>query len=404
MIGSSAVRIESGGIMKTAKTIGRVVVFVVTMGALAFAGLFVYRFLQRPGPSNGASGIGIGDVPGADSVFIKTYLDANQEKLAQPAGSDDTPVTFVVYPGETATDIANRLQEAGLISDAELFRRYAQYHELDAGIEAGEFTLRQTMTIPEIAVMLQKGQIAEQIVTIQEGLRLEQIAATVAQQTDISEAEFLSLTTTGWRNAALSYGFLTEIPDGVTLEGFLFPETYRLPENPTAMDLLTRMLDQFDARVTPEMRTAAAANEMTLYQLVTMASIIEREAVLDEERPFISGVYFNRWDSYWLLNADPTVQYAMASQPGWTGDWWPQLTPEDYQSVVSPYNTYLNRDLPPGPICSPGAASIQAAAFPAETDYFYFLADCTKNDGSHIFAATEEQHLQNYAMCGGGTQ
>jgi UPF0755 protein len=390
--------------VKTAKTIGRVVVFLVTIGVLGFAALFVYRYFRGGGPSGSIGGIDIGDVPGADAVLIKTYLDANAEKLAQPAGSDDTPVTFVVYPGETATEIAERLQEAGLISDSELFRRYVQYHELDAGIEAGEFSLRQTMTIPEVAQTLQRGQVAEQIVTIQEGLRLEQVAATVAEQTSISEAEFLSLTTTGWRNAALSYGFLTEIPSDVTLEGFLFPETYRLPEDASAMDLLTRMLDQFDTRVTPEMRTAATTNEVTLYQLVTMASIIEREAVLDAERPFISSVYYNRWDSYWLLNADPTVQYAMASQPGWTGEWWPQLTPEDYQGVVSPYNTYLNRDLPPGPICSPGAASIEAAAYPAETDYYYFLADCTKNDGSHIFAATEEEHLQNYAMCGGGTQ
>jgi UPF0755 protein len=389
--------------VKTAKTIGRVVVFLVTIGVLAFAGLFVYRFLRGGVPTGGNGSIGIGDVPGADGVFIKTYLDANEDKLAQSAGNDDTPVTFIVYPGETATDIAQRLQETGLISDAELFRRYAQYHELDAGIEAGEFTLRQTMTIPQIAEALQRGQVAEQTVTIQEGLRLEQIAATVAEQTSISEAEFLALTTTGWRSAALPYGFLAEIPSDVTLEGFLFPETYRLPENATSMDLLTRMLDQFDARVTPEMRSAATANEMTLYQLVTMASIVEREAVLDEERPFISSVYFNRWDSYWLLNADPTVQYAMASQPGWTGEWWPQLTPADYQGVISPYNTYLNRDLPPGPICSPGAASIQASAYPAESDYFYFLADCTKNDGSHIFAVTEEEHLRNYAMCGGGT-
>jgi UPF0755 protein len=135
---------------------------------------------------------------------------------------------------------------------------------------------------------------------------------------------------------------------------------------------------------------------------MAMASIVEREAVLDEERPFIASVYFNRWNSDWLLNADPTVQYGMASQPGWTGEWWPQLTPEDYQAVVSPYNTYLNLGLPPSPICSPGLLSIEAAAYPADTDFFYFLADCTKNDGSHLFAVNEEQHLANYAMCGGG--
>jgi UPF0755 protein len=387
---------------KTIKTIGRIVVFCLTMVVLAVAGFSAYQFVKRAMSSGGEASIGLGDVPGADDVFIGRYLDANAAKLEQPAGADDTPVTFTISPGETVAQIATRLQEQGLVVDAELFRRYVQYHEMDTTIEAGEFTLQQTMTIPEVAEALQRGLVAEQAVTIQEGLRLEQVAATVASQTAIPEDEFLTLVTTGWRDAGLPYDFLAEIPPGATLEGFLFPETYRLPEEATALDLLNRMLQTFDERVTPEMRTAGAEHEMTFYELIAMASIVEREAVLDEERPFIASVYFNRWNSDWLLNADPTVQYGMASQPGWTGEWWPQLTPEDYQSVVSPYNTYLNLGLPPSPICSPGLASIEAAAYPADTDYFYFLADCTKNDGSHLFAVNEEQHLENYAMCGGG--
>jgi UPF0755 protein len=387
---------------KAIKIIGRIVIFGVTMGVLVFAGFFAYQFVKRA-MSLGSNGgpVGLGDVPGADGVLIKAYLDANAEKLRQPAGGDDTPVTFTVNPGETVAEIATRLQEAGLVLDAELFRRYVQYHEMDTTIEAGEFTLRQTMTIPEVAQALQQGLVAEQVVMIQEGLRLEQVAAAVAAQTTIPEDEFLALVTAGWRDTGLSYDFLAEIPPGATLEGFLFPETYRLPEEATAIDLLNRMLQTFDARVTPEMRAAGAGHEMTFYELIAMASIVEREAVLDEERPFIASVYFNRWNSGWLLNADPTVQYGMASQPGWTGEWWPQLTPEDYQSVISSYNTYLNLGLPPSPICSPGLASVEAAAYPADTDYFYFLVDCIKNDGSHLFAVNEEEHLSNYAMCGG---
>jgi UPF0755 protein len=386
---------------KTIKMIGRIIVFCLTMAVLAVAGFSAYRFVKRA-MSGEELPIELGDVPGADDVFIGRYLEANAEKLEQPAGADDTPVTFTVSPGETVIQIATRLQEQGLVVDAELFRRYVQYHGMDTTIEAGEFTLRQTMTIPEVAEALQRGLVAEQKVTIQEGLRLEQVAAAVGSQTTIPEDEFLALATTGWRDAGLAYDFLAEIPPGATLEGFLFPETYRLPEEATALDLLNRMLQTFDARVTPEMRAAGATHEMTFYELMVMASIVEREAVLDEERPFIASVYFNRWNSDWLLNADPTVQYGMASQPGWTGEWWPQLTPEDYQAVVSPYNTYLNLGLPPSPICSPGLLSIEAAAYPADTDYFYFLADCTKNDGSHLFAVNEEQHLANYAMCGGG--
>jgi UPF0755 protein len=386
---------------KTVKTIGRIVVFCLTMAVLAVAGFSAYRFVRRA-VSGGEAPIALGDVPGADDVFIGRYLEANAAKLEQPAGTDDTPVTFTISPGETVAQIAARLQEQGLVIDVELFRRYVQYHGMDTTIEAGEFTLRKTMTIPEVAEALQRGLVAEQVVTIQEGLRLEQVAAVVAAQTTIPEDEFLTLVTTGWRDAGLAYDFLAEIPPGATLEGFLFPETYRLHEEATALDLLNRMLQTFDARVTPEMRAAGDRHEMTFYELIAMASIVEREAVLDEERPFIASVYFNRWNSGWLLNADPTVQYGIASQPGWTGEWWPQLTPEDYQSVVSPYNTYLNLGLPPSPICSPGLASIEAAAYPADTDYFYFLVDCTKNDGSHLFAVNEEQHLANYAMCGGG--
>ena len=173
---------------KNTYVIGRVIVFLVTMAVLVAAGFVAYQFVRRATSAGGNGGpIGLGDVPGADRVVIGAYLDANAEKLKQPAGDDDTPVTFVINPGETVAEIATRLQEAGLILDAELFRRYVQYHELDTTIEAGEFTLRQTMTIPEVAEVLQRGLVAEQAVTIQEGLRLEQIAAAVAAQTTIPE-------------------------------------------------------------------------------------------------------------------------------------------------------------------------------------------------------------------------
>ena len=283
-----------------------------------------------------------------------------------------------------------------MVSDAELFRRYVQHHGLDAGIEVGEFTLRQTMTIPEIAQALQQGLRPEQTVAIPEGLRLEQVAAVVAGQTDIAQDEFLALVTTEWRDAGFAFDFLADLPPAATLEGFLLPETYRLLEEATAIDLLTRMLDTFDARVTPEMRTAAANRGLNVYELVTLAAIVEREAVLDEERPVIAGVYHNRLEGGWFLGACPTVQYALSSPD----DWWPQFTLEATQ-VDSPYNTYRNLGLPPGPICSPGLASIQASAYPSDTDYYFFLVDCTKNDGSHLFAATQEEHNSNYALCGG---
>ena len=378
------------------KNVGRVIAFSVALIALVGAVGAASLFLRRSAPGGGSTSFSLCSLSSPDDFLIGVYLDTRAAELDQQAGSDDTPVTFVVEPGETAREIAARLEDAGLISDAELFRRYVQYHGLDAGIEVGEFTLRQTMTIREVADELRQARRPEQIVTIPEGLRLEQVAAVVMEQTGIPEDEFLALATTGWRNAGLAFDFLADLPPDASLEGFLFPDTYRLPEEATALDLLSRMLETFGERVTPEMRAAAAKEGLSVYELVTLASIVEREAVIDAERPLIAGVYRNRLSSGWFLGACPTVQYAL----GTPGNWWPQFTLEATE-VDSPFNTYRNLGLPPGPICSAGLASLQAAAYPADTDYYFFLADCTKEDGSHLFAVTEAEHLNNYSLCGG---
>jgi UPF0755 protein len=384
------------------KNAGRVVAFLGALIAIVLAIGTASWFLARSAPGGGGVSLSLCALSSPNDLLIGLYLDTHAAELEQPAGSDDTPLAFVVEPGETAAEIAARLKQEGLVSDAELFRRYVQYHGLDAGIEAGEFTLRQTMTIPGIAEALQRGQRAELVVTVQEGLRLEQVAAVVAAQTNISEDEFLASVTSDWRDSALSFDFLADLPPSATLEGFLFPETYRLPEDASSFDLLSRMLETFDARVTPEMRAAAVDRGLNVYELITLAAVVEREAVLDDERPLIAGVYHNRLEAGWFLNACPTVQYALGLGDD-TREWWPVLTLDDLE-LDSPYNTYRNLGLPPGPICSPGLTSIQASAYPADTDFFFFLADCTKDDGSHLFSVTEAEHLRNYQMCGGGVQ
>jgi len=375
----------------------RVAAFLLALGTVGAAGFLLISFLGRSSGGTGPISLSWCSIFSPEG-YIGAYLDAHAAELASPGGTDDTPVTFIVQPGQTATEIAETLAVRGLVSDAELFRRYVQYYEMDAGIEAGEYTLRQTMTIPEIAVALQRGLAPEVVVTVLEGWRLEETAAAVADQTSIDEAEFLALVTTGWHDQVSSYGFLAQVPGEASLEGFLFPETYRLPEDAVGLDLLTRMLETFDARVTGDVRAAAANQGFTLYDLITLASIVEREVVLDAERPLVAGVYHNRLD--WagpLLNADPTIQYAL----GVPGDWWPELSPDD-PLTDTPYNTYLYVGLPPSPICSPGLASIQATARPEETDYQYFVADCVLQDGSHIFASTLEEHEQNVLICPGG--
>jgi UPF0755 protein len=183
---------------------------------------------------------------------------------------------------------------------------------------------------------------------------------------------------------------LAELPPGASLEGYLFPDTYRLPKDVTAADAVARMLANFDRRVTPAMRDKLAAQKRTLFQAVTLASIVERESAVAQERPVIASVYSNRLKTGMALDADPTVQYAMASAKK-QAPWWPQLTQEDYRSVKSPYNTYLNPDLPPGPIASPGLSSIQAAIEPAQTNFYFFRASCNR-DGTHLFSKTLEEH------------
>jgi len=346
----------------------------------------------------GSITLGLCGLSAPDKALIGLYLETRSEELELPAGTDDTPVAFVVEPGETVVEIADGLQEAGLISDAELFRRYVQHEGLDSGIEAGHFELRQTMTIREIAQALQSGRRQSQMVTIREGLRLEQVAEEVAAQTGIAHDEFLRVATTGWRQLQLpAYDFLAQIPVDGSLEGFLWPDTYELTMDAAADDLILLMLNTFDRRVTQDIRMAANDSGLDVYQLTTLASIIEREAVRDDERSVISSVFHNRLSAGWFLGSCPTVQYGL----GEPGTWWPSLTLDDLDLDL-PYSTYRNPGLPPGPICSPGLAAIEAAARPAQTGYYFFLVDCERDDGSHLFAATEAEHLANYDRCGSG--
>jgi UPF0755 protein len=338
----------------------------------------------------------------AETLFLSTYIESQDEALSEPAGTDETPVTFLIEPGQSVETIANQLENQGLVNDAELFRRYVQYKGLDAGIQAGSYTLRQTMTIPEIARLFQEAKAPEQQVTLPEGRRMEELATLVAEQTNISADAFLQLTQTGWRQTDLltQYDFLANIPITATLEGYLFPDTYRLPVEATPYDLVERMLSDFARQVTPEIQQGFAERGLTLHEGITLASIVEREAVIPAERPIIAGVYHNRLRDGWPLSACPTVQYALGYQPE-EGDWWKsQLYFSDLE-ISSPYNTYRNQGLPPAPIANPGLAAIQSAAQPAETEYYFFMVDCSAGDGSHLFAKTESEHLANFEACGG---
>lgn len=327
-------------------------------------------------------------------LYYGFYLWLHRDELNKPLLPGGSPVAFTVYPGESPYSIGERLEEIGLISSARLFYAYVRYYNLGQKLEAGDYTLSPAMTIPEIVQILQHGRTKEITLTIPEGWRIEQIAQYLEKQGIMSAREFLAV---AWRDQWVArYDFLRDAPEGITLEGYLFPDTYRLPIPASPQDLLARMLDNFGTKVTPEMRARAKELGFTLYQVVTLASIVEREAVIPEERPIIAGVYLNRLRKGMYLQADPTVQYAKGYDEA-TGRWWPPITIEEMSSIQSPYNTFLNPGLPPGPICSPGLDSIKAVLYPAETDYLFFFS---KGDGSHVFSKTYEEHLENQKRYG----
>ena len=334
---------------------------------------------------------------------LRAYLWYRDKDVSQPADpSDGSEVTFVIEPGESVSQVADSLQDAGLIRDATVFRRLAQYHGADSSIEAGVYALRPNMTMEEIMDELQHGRIATITVTIPEGWRSEEVAALLEESGIVPAEAFLQVVRGGIDVLdTTSYGFLMDRPEGSPpgLEGYLFPDTYQFPKESEPTRVVEIMLQNWDRRVSADLREKAAARGMTLYEVVTLASIVEREAVVDEERATIAGVYLNRLARDMRLEADPTVQYALG-QDAATGRWWTPLTTDQVQNTDSPYNTYRVEGLPPGPICNPGLAAIQAVVNPEPTDYIYFVANKRAGDGSHVFALTFDEHVANVQQYG----
>lgn len=329
-----------------------------------------------------------------EALALRFTLLSRNKTLETAAGSDPQQVRFVIQKGDTANDIGFNLTTQGLISDAELFRSYVRFYGIDAKLQAGTYLLSKSQTIPQIAQALTNAGANSVTVQVIEGWRAEQIAAAIDANPSLSfsGADFLILVKAG-AQPPTDFARAVGLPAGAPLEGFLFPDTYLLPLDATASDLLNKMLQSFDARVTGQMRADAAKQGLTLYQAVTLASIVEREAVVPDERPLIAGVYLNRLRKPMTLDADPTIQYALGNTRT-AGNWWPNLTQADYRSVISPYNTYLNPGLPPTPIANPGLSSISAAIYPQSSGYFYFRASCA-NDGRHRFAVTFEEQQAN---------
>jgi len=367
----------------------RVVLFLVGVALiLGVAAGVVWFFFRQTRSAALQPGLEV-DLTSLEKSVLGIYLNLRKAEIDTPAGSDASAVPFSVQPGENGATIATRLERLNLIRDAELFRLLLRYWGVDDRLEAGDYVLRRDMSMSDIVGQLQHGRLRAKTVTIREGLRAEEVAHLLAVEGLVDQEQFIRLV----RDDTFHYDFLRDRPSSApkSLEGFLFPDTYEFPVNITTTAVIDALLRNFDSRVTIEMRKQALDQGLTLYQALILASIVEREAAVAEERPIIASVYLNRLRKGMYLESDVTVQYAKGYDPQ-SGRWWPSLGLDELRAIDSPYSTFLNPGLPPGPICSPGLASILAVLSPAKSKYLFFHA---RGDGSHAFAETFEEHLQN---------
>jgi UPF0755 protein len=307
--------------------------------------------------------------------------------LITPVQAGAATQAFTVQPGELADSVAGRLQQAGIIRSAPIFRDYVVYTGLDTSIQSGDYQLSPSMSIVDVARALQDATPADVTFVILPGWRLEEVAASLPTTgLSITPEAFVAAA----HNPPRDFDFLSRAS---TVEGFLYPDTYILPRRTTLAQLLDGVLRVFSLHITADMREGFARQGLDLYQAVTLASIVQRETEHDEEAPLIASVYLNRLKAGMQLDADPTVQYALGYD-AIGGTWWTNPLGVQDLKLASPYNTYVIDGLPPSPIANPGLSALRAVAFPAETGFYYFRAKCD-GSGYHAFAQTFEEQLQN---------
>lgn len=322
-------------------------------------------------------------------IQYSTQLLLNKDELLTPVNPGGVPVPFRIEMGETVNSVGLRLEQASLIHSAEAFRLYLIYAGLDTNLQAGDYELSPAWTSLEIAEKLQDATPAIITFVILSGWRAEEIAASLPTSgLAISPDEFIFAVSNPTEEWQAKLGIATD-----SLEGFLAPGTYHLPRETDLSSLMEAIIDAFNARLTPEMSAGFASQGLDLQQAVTLASIVQREAMVEDEGPMIASVFYNRLTAGMNLDSDPTVQYAVGYNTV-QGTWWTNpLSYEDLETN-SAYNTYRSPGLPPGPICNPGITALQSVAYPASSPYYYFRARCD-DTGLHNFAETFDEHLQN---------
>ena len=302
-------------------------------------------------------------------------------RVNQPYRGYEGTEQFVEIPqGTGSVPIGDRLVAAGVVRDPATFRIALWMSHQGRHLKAGEYRFDRAMTPFQIIDKIARGDVFVISVTFPEG-------QTIAEMAKIVEAHGLG-TAAAFVQAAKDPAPIHALdPDAKDLEGYLFPETYAVPRRTDAAKLVRLMVARFDKVLTPELRQAAAARNLTIRQMVTLASIVEKETAKADERPLVAAVYSTRLRIGMPMQCDPTVIYGLVKAGRYDGN-----IHKDDLSFDSPYNTYRHPGLPPGPIASPGRASLEAAVHPADADFLYFVS---RNDGSHAFAHTLDEHNSN---------
>ena len=285
-----------------------------------------------------------------------------------------------IPPGSGSVSMGRRLAEAGVVRSATSFRFAVWMRGSGRRLQAGEYRFDRPMSTTEVVDKIARGDVNVRAITFREGLTVREMASLFESGGFGQASDFMAAS----KNAAL----INDVdPSANDLEGYLFPDTYTLPRSTTAKQLVDRMVERFRKALTPEVRRQAAERGLSVRELVTLASLVEKETGKAEERPVVAGVYSNRLKIGMGLQCDPTVIYALILAGRYDGN----IRKGDLQ-IDSPYNTYRYAGLPPGPIAAPGEASLRAAAQPADVPYLYFVS---RNDGSHVFSTTLDEHNRN---------
>jgi len=303
------------------------------------------------------------------------------DRVQEPFRGYAEPERFVDIPsGAGPAAIGRRLIAAGVVSDEWTFRAALLMSGHARILKAGEYRFDAPLNTVSVIEKIARGDVHKRLLTIREGLTVAQTAALFEQREFGTSADFIA--------AAQNRALIADIdPAATDLEGYLFPETYALPRDTPATGVVAQMLGLFKKALTDDLRAAAAAEGLTIRQVMTLASLVEKETASADERPLVAAVYRNRLKRGMPMQADPTVIYALQKAGTYDGN----LSRADLQ-FDSPYNTYRYPGLPPGPIASPGRASIVATIHPASVGYLYFVS---KNDGTHVFSTTLAEHNRN---------